>query len=84
MCHRDGVAGIEGDAEAGGVLSIPFFNGCLALAADLVPEALHVHVAAVCGLQHLLSASSSTRRKHAAQQVRRQGHPILQSVLGHH
>ena len=48
---------------------IPLFSVCFALAADLVPEALHVHVAAVCSFQHLLGASRSTRRKHTAQQV---------------
>ncbi len=52
-----------------GVPSVLLFSVCFALAADLVPEALHVHVAAVCSFQHLLGAGSSTRRKHAAQQV---------------
>ncbi len=61
--------------------SIPFFSGRFAFAADLVPEALHVHVAAVCCFQHVLGAGSSTCRKHAAQQVRRHWHAILQHPM---
>ena len=52
-----------------GVSRVLLFTECFALAADLVPQTLHVHVAAVCSFQHLLGTGSSTRRKHAAQQV---------------